>query len=181
MTVTGNLRACLHRPIARRFPIRALAAIVAASVLAGCGSDGDAPGAAVGGTRPVRVIRVTDGDTFHVLREGRDVTIRLIGIDTPEVGWYGGKAECYGAAAGLFLRGTIDGERVRLEFDRERLDPYGRTLTYAHHGGQMLNVILVRRGYARVTIHEPNDRYEEQLRRAQRAARSEGAGLWSAC
>jgi micrococcal nuclease len=127
------------------------------------------------------VLRVTDGDTFHVLRGGRDVTIRLIGIDTPEVGWYGGEAECYGAAAGRFLRRRIEGERVRLEFDRERLDPYDRTLAYAHHEGKMLNVLLVRRGYARVTIYEPNDQYEGRLRRAQRAARDESAGLWSEC
>jgi micrococcal nuclease len=127
------------------------------------------------------VIRVTDGDTFHVLRGGREVTIRLIGIDTPEVGWYGGKAECYGAAAGRFLRRRIGGERVRLELGRERLDPYGRTLAYAHHEKRMLNELLVRGGYARVTIYEPNDRYVDRLRRAQRAAREEGAGLWSAC
>jgi endonuclease YncB( thermonuclease family) len=45
----------------------------------------------------------------------------------------------------------------------------------------MLNLLLVRRGYARVTIYEPNDRYEERLHGAERAARNEGAGLWSAC
>jgi micrococcal nuclease len=146
----------------------------------GC-ANGEATDAALGRTGRVRVIRVTDGDTFHVLRGGREVTIRLIGIDTPEVGWYGGKAECYGAAAGRFLRRRIGGERVRLEFDQERLDPYDRTLAYAHHEGKMLNVHLVRRGYARVTIYEPNDRYERRLRRAQRVAREERGGLWSAC
>jgi endonuclease YncB( thermonuclease family) len=45
----------------------------------------------------------------------------------------------------------------------------------------MLNVLLVRRGYARVTIFEPNQRYEGRLDLAQRNARDEGAGLWSAC
>jgi micrococcal nuclease len=175
---TGTLlaRTCPHRRIARRV----FWALVAASLVAGC-ANGESIDAAVGGTHGVRVIRVTDGDTFHVLRGGRDVTIRLIGIDTPEVGWYGGKAECYGAAAGRFVRRRIAGERVRLEFEWERLDPYNRTLAYAHHEGGMLNVVLVRRGYARVTTFEPNYRYEGRLRRAQRAAREEGAGLWSAC
>jgi micrococcal nuclease len=148
--------------------------------VAGCRSNGVVTDAA-GPDRPVRVVEVTDGDTFHVRRAGRDVTIRLIGIDTPEVGWYGGTPECYGDVAGRFLRDRVDGQRVRLEFDRDRLDPYGRTLAYAHHRGRMLNVLLVRRGYARVTIFEPNDRYEGRLERAQRGARDEGAGLWSAC
>jgi micrococcal nuclease len=169
-------RTRLRRRIARRV----LGAVVAASLVASC-SNGEATDAAVGGTLRAMVLRVTYGDTFHVLRGGRDVTIRLIGIDTPEVGWYGRKAECYGAAAGPFLRRRIDGERVRLEFDQERLDPYDRTLAYAHHEGKMLNVLLVRRGYARVTIYEPNDKYVGRLRRAQRAARDNGAGLWSEC
>lgn len=145
------------------------------------------PPAEQSGTQPplgpwVPVVRVVDGDTFQVLRHGRDVTIRLVGIDTPEVGWYGGEAECYGARAGLFVRDLLEGERVRLEFDLERIDPYQRTLAYAYLGdGRMVNRLLVRRGFAEVTIFEPNDRYEPQLRAAERAARGEAAGLWSAC
>jgi micrococcal nuclease len=139
---------------------------------------GQAPPA--GGLAPVT--RVVDGDTFHVLRKGRDVTIRLIGIDTPEVGWYGGEAECFGARAGFFLRELLEDERVRLEFDLERIDPYDRTLAYVYlHDGRMVNTLLVRRGFAEVTIFEPNDRYEARLRGVERDARAEGAGLWSAC
>jgi micrococcal nuclease len=145
------------------------------------GDPGGEPDTGQGGSF-VRVIRVVDGDTFHVFRGGRDVTIRLIGIDTPEVGWYGGDAECYGSNAGLFLRRLLDGERVRLEFDAERIDPYGRTLAYGYlEDGRMLNLLLVRRGYAQVTIYEPNDRHEPALSRAQAAARVDGRGLWSAC
>jgi micrococcal nuclease len=123
-----------------------------------------------------------DGDTFHVLRGGRDVTIRLIGIDTPEVGWYGARPECYGASAGRYVRRLLDGQRVGLRFDRDRIDPYGRTLAYAYlEDGRLLNVLLVRRGFAEVTIYEPNDRLEPRLRAAESAARKAGRGLWSAC
>ena len=174
---TGPARTLLRRPSRKRLFALCLIA------LAGCDDARDDPRteAAVRTTAPVRVIRVTDGDTLHVLRDGRDVTIRLIGIDTPEVAWYGGTAQCHGARAGRFLRQRLDDETVRLEFDRDRLDPYGRTLAYAYHRGSMVNVLLVRRGYARVTIFEPNDRYEDPLRRAEDAARDEGAGLWSTC
>jgi micrococcal nuclease len=167
-----------HRRRSRRRPL-ALCLIA----LAACGDPRNDPGTETAGGKVERlpVTRVTDGDTFDVLRGGRDVTIRLIGIDTPEVDWYGGTAECYGTTAGRFLRRRLEDERVRLEFDRERLDPYGRTLAYGYHRGKMVNVLLLRRGYARVTIYEPNDRYEPRLRRAQRAAREEGAGLWSVC
>jgi micrococcal nuclease len=142
----------------------------------------DGTGRATPAGGPVPVTRVVDGDTFHVLRKGRDVTIRLIGIDTPEVGWYGGEAECYGARAGFFLRDLLGEERVRLEFDLERIDPYDRTLAYAYLvDGRMVNTLLVRRGFAEVTIFEPNDRYEARLRAVEEVARAEGAGLWSAC
>jgi micrococcal nuclease len=128
------------------------------------------------------VLRVVDGDTLHVRLEGRDVTIRLIGIDAPEVDWYGGQAQCFGARAGRFASGILEDERVRLEFDEERLDPYGRTLGYVHlDDGRMVNVVLVRRGFAQVTIYPPNDRHEGGLRAAEDAARDRGAGLWSAC
>jgi micrococcal nuclease len=128
------------------------------------------------------VLRVVDGDTFHVRRGGRDVTVRLIGVDAPEVGWYGGNAECYGARAGRFLIGLLEDEEVRLELDRERLDRYGRTLAYAYlPSRRMVNVVLVRRGLATMTIFPPNDRHGARLRRAEHAARETGAGLWSAC
>jgi micrococcal nuclease len=134
------------------------------------------------GSRSVPVTRVVDGDTFHVFRGARDVTIRLIGIDTPEVDWYGGEAECYGAAAGRFVGDLLEDARVRLEFDADRIDPYGRTLAYAYLAdGRMLNVLLVRRGFADVSIYEPNDRYELRLRAVEAAARRARAGLWGAC
>jgi micrococcal nuclease len=131
--------------------------------------------------RPVPVTRVVDGDTFHVRHSGHDVSVRLIGIDAPEVGWYGGTAECYGNRAGAVAVELLEGRRVRLEHDAERVDRYGRTLAYAYVSGRMVNVTLVRRGLARVTIFRPNDRHEDRLRRAEDAARRTGAGLWSAC
>jgi micrococcal nuclease len=127
-------------------------------------------------------VRVVDGDTIHVMREGRDVTIRLIGVDAPEVDWYGGRAECFGARAGRFLMELLDGERVRLEDDLDPLDPHGRTLAYAYlSSGRMVNLLLVREGFATVTIFAPNDRHEAPLRAAEADARDRGAGLWSAC
>jgi micrococcal nuclease len=171
----------------RGHPARSLTAAVALVGLLACGRQIDAPATSDGSLlslsrAPIPVISVVDGDTIHVLRGDRDVTVRLIGIDAPEVAWYGGEAECFGARAGRFARALLDDEDVRLELDEERLDPYGRLLAYVWLAdGRMANVVLVRRGFATVTIYPPNDRHEDRLRAAEDAARSEGAGLWSAC
>lgn len=153
-----------------------------ADIRSPAGDEGASRDPARPGGHPAPVLRVVDGDTIHVLRSGRDVTIRLIGIDTPEVDWYGGEAECYGDRAGRFLMRLLQDERVRLEFDRERIDPYDRTLAYVYlPDGRMVNEVLVRRGFAEVTIYEPNDRHEGKLHAAETEARRAGAGLWSAC
>ena len=148
--------------------------------LSGCAGDAVVPAGGGRGT-PVPVVRVVDGDTIRVDRGGEEM-VRLIGIDAPEVGRYGGEAQCFGEEAGRFLERLLDGERVRLETDSEWLDRYGRTLAYVYLAdGRMANVLLVRKGYATVTIYPPNDRYEDELRGAEREARDAARGLWGAC
>jgi len=160
-------------------PVMAL--LLAACAQPGAGG-GDPAAGAPGPDALLPVVRVVDGDTLWVLRDGREENVRLIGVDTPEVDWYGGEAECYGEEAGRFARRLLEDERVRLELDRDPLDPYERTLAYVYlEDGRMVNLLLVRRGYAIVSTYEPNDRYEDRLRDAEAQARAAGLGLWSAC
>jgi micrococcal nuclease len=70
---------------------------------------------------------------------------------------------------------------VRLQFDVERIDPFGRTLAYVWLGDELFNETLVREGYAFVTTYPPNVRYVERLRAAQREARSALRGAWGRC
>jgi micrococcal nuclease len=133
------------------------------------------------GGQAALVTRVVDGDTIEVLLGGRAVDVRLLGVDTPETVHPSEPVECYGPAASAFTSRALGGERVRLTYDEERVDPYGRALAYVWLDGDLFNRILVARGLATVTIYPPNDRYEGRLRGAQGAARSEGRGLWGAC
>ena len=161
---------------------RRLVAVVlalAASACAGPEGADPAPGAR---SAPVRVMKVTDGDTIRVRRGGVEERVRLIGIDAPEVDWYGGEAECFGEEAGRFAEGLLEGRDVRLELDREEFDRYGRTLAYVYSEGRMINEVLVRRGFATVSIYLPNERqHAVDLLAAEARARADGAGLWSAC
>jgi micrococcal nuclease len=154
-----------------------LAAIVS---LVGCASpaaerrgEGDAGGDLV--------TRVVDGDTAHVEIDGRDVTVRFIGIDTPESVAPDQPVECFGPEASAYTEDRLEGERVRLEYDVEREDPFGRTLAYVWLGDELFNETLVREGFALVTTFPPNVAYVDRFTAAQRDAREHDRGLWDAC
>jgi micrococcal nuclease len=127
------------------------------------------------------VTRVVVGDTVEVEFDGREFDVRLIGIDTPETVKPGAPVECFGPEASAYTKDRLEGRTVRLEFDVERFDPFDRTLAYEWLGEELFNETLVREGYALVTTFPPNVRYVEHFRDAQRLARDQGLGLWSAC
>ena len=129
----------------------------------------------------VPVTKVTDGDTIHVTYLGRDERVRLIGVDTPEVPWYGGKSECYGVEAGLYARRRLSARSVRLGFDVTRRDRYGRLLAYVYLGGELFNLTLVRLGYAVADPVRPDTAMAVQFASAEAVARTSGRGLWFAC
>jgi micrococcal nuclease len=129
---------------------------------------------------PGTVTRVVDGDTVYVRLRGRELDVRLIGIDTPEVDPSIG-VECYGDEASSFTERELDGREVNLEFDVERHDRYGRVLAYVWLDGELFNERLIDEGYAVVTTFPPNVKYVERFTASQARARDAGRGLWGAC
>ena len=126
-----------------------------------------------------RVERVVDGDTL-VLTD--DTRVRLIGIDTPETVDPRRPVECFGREASDRLKLLLPpGTPVRLEYDVERTDRYGRTLAYVHRAGDDLfvNLSLARDGYAEQLTVPPNVEYADQIGDAIDEARSERRGLWA--
>ena len=115
-----------------------------------------------------QVSHVDDGDTI-VLTDGR--RIRYIGINTPEIGHMGRKSEPFARKAKAFNRYLVTGRRIRLVFDREKKDRYGRHLAYLFlEDGTFVNKKIVAAGYAHVLYRHPNDRYADVLLKAQRKA-----------
>ena len=128
----------------------------------------------------VLVARVVDGDTIEVGRE-RILDVRLIGIDTPETVHPSEPVQCFGPAASQRTRKALEGDVVRLEFDVERRDHYGRLLAYVWDDAKLFNKVLVERGFATVSTYPPNVKYVERFVAAQRRARGADRGLWGAC
>jgi micrococcal nuclease len=77
----------------------------------------------------------------------------------------------------------LEGEAVRLRFDAERRDRYGRLLAYVYRArdGLFVNAELVRRGYAVTLTIPPNVAHATEFARLASSARRAGRGLWSAC
>ncbi len=119
---------------------------------------------------------VVDGDTV-VLDDGRRV--RYIGINAPELEHDGHQAEPFAEEAKQFNASLVDRKEVRLEFDREHTDPYGRTLAYVFlKDGTLVNAQIISHGYAFLLYHSQNRKYDSILLQLQRAAMSAKKGIW---
>jgi micrococcal nuclease len=119
---------------------------------------------------------VNDGDTI-VLTDGRHV--RYIGINAPEIAHDNHKAEVFGYAAKKYNQSLLRSKKVRLEFDKEKHDRYGRLLAYIFLlDGTFINKKMIEKGYAYVLHRRPNVKYDEVLLKAQRDAMSAKQGMW---
>lgn len=121
------------------------------------------------------VVHVIDGDTIDVLMDGEvEERVRLIGIDSPELG------ECYGDEATQGLARLIDDETVYLERDVSDRDQFGRLLRYVWTVDDVLvNEIVVQRGWAIARDYPPDIHFSADLHAAESRARDADAGLWA--
>ncbi|MFM7597445.1 MAG: thermonuclease family protein [Actinomycetota bacterium] len=160
---------------------RVVATTLIALLASGCYAGSREAGVQQG---PYAVVRAVDGDTIRVVREGQEIVVRLIGINTPETVAPDRPVECFGPEASERTKQLVTGQKVWLEYDdvTGETDKYARTLAYVWlTPDQMLNEELVREGYAEERTYQEGYRYQDRLRDAEEAAQGAGAGLWSAC
>jgi micrococcal nuclease len=164
----------------------ALLALVVYLLVAGGENGGgtvetSAGGPAARGPASAPVLRVVDGDTIEVALGGETEDVRYIGVDTPETVKPGEPVQCWGPEASELNHRLVEGETVRLVFDRELRDVYGRLLAYVYVGHRFVNAELVRRGYARTLEIPPNTAHADRLAALESRAGDAGLGLWGAC
>lgn len=134
-----------------------------------------------------KLIGVVDGDTIIVEIDGKETTVRLIGIDTPEsVNPDESKNTEYGTYASEYTKTLLSNiTTVYLEYDVSTEDTYGRTLAYVWLNNNtsdieanMLNAILVAKGYAYDKVYMPNNKYSDIFMELRLKAISNNSGLW---
>ena len=154
-----------------------------------CSTGQDGGGGGGGGTKPppvkvqrARIVRVVDGDTMKVdLAKGPQVTVRLLGIDTPEV--YGGK-ECGGPQASRDAKKLLPrGTRVVLRSDRSQplKDRYGRLLRYMQRGKYDVSWVQLAVGNATVLVVGKKFNRFGKYKRAVAKAKRKDLGRWGHC
>jgi len=136
------------------------------------------------------VERVIDGDTIVVTTpEGKSEEVQLIGIQAPE-------DEKMGQEATEFVKELIEGKEIRLEFDVQERDKYGRLLAYVHIQPEglkelktkesglyaikepFINAIIMKMGYATPMTIPPNVKYADLFKELYVEAEEAGRGLW---
>ena len=125
------------------------------------------------------VVDIVDGDTIKVEIDGQPHTVRYIGINAPEISSPGSGSEAFGPEASAKNKELVGGRVVELEKDVSETDKYGRLLRYVWMGDVMVNSEMVRLGYAQVSTHPPDVKYQERLLRLQHEARADCRGLWA--
>jgi micrococcal nuclease len=129
-----------------------------------------------------RVLEAIDGDTVVVeFADGSTDTVRLLGVDTPETHHPTKGVQCFGSEAAAYTASRLTGRIVELEGDVEPRDIYDRRLAYVIVDGDRFDDELLRKGYARLLVLDPNRAHARELLAAELDARRHGRGLWAAC
>ncbi|KUP24237.1 thermonuclease family protein [Paenibacillus sp. DMB5] len=128
-------------------------------------------------TMEAEVTSVIDGDTFRIrTNEGNTEKVRMLLIDTPEIGE---QPEPYALEARDYTKELLGGQTVHLEFDESERDQYGRLLAYVYVDDRMVNELLLEKGLARVAVFPPDTMYVADFREIESKAREAKLRVWS--
>lgn len=128
----------------------------------------------------LRVLKVIDGDTVK-LSNGK--LLRYIGIDSPEINikkdnHFQYSPQPYSLEAKEYNRNLVEGKVVKVEFDLNKYDKYGRLLGYCFVNDIFVNAKLIEEGYAVLYTYPPNVKYTDLFINLQSQARDNKKGLW---
>lgn len=129
------------------------------------------------------VVKVVDGDTLTVKLDGKNQTVRVIGIDTPETVDPRKPVQCFGIAASNRAEQLLTGKEVELESDptQGNTDKYGRLLRFVwlDNGKTDYGLSTIAEGYAHEYTYATPYKYQKHYKAAQKEATTKKLGLWA--
>lgn len=124
---------------------------------------------------------VLDGDTFTIDYAGKETSVRIVGINTPETIDPRTTAECFGREASDYLKGLITGKKVRIESDSSTTDrdKYNRLLRYVYLDGEDVGLKIISNGYGYEYTYDIPYSKQATYKDAQKEAEKNKVGLWA--
>ena len=135
----------------------------------------------------VQLVRVVDGDTLLVNKDGVEVRVRLLEVDTPEsVHVDASKNNEFGEMASAYTKKLLENvDTLYLSYDKEKVDQYGRTLAYVWLSNDTsdvvnncLNAKLLQDGMAQFKVFGENDLFSDEFSKLEQTAKDNMTGIW---
>lgn len=123
-----------------------------------------------------------DGDTAKFNLNNEIITVRFLGIDTPETVHTQKEEQPYGQEASNYTKTRLEnGDKIELEYDSNSLekDKYGRVLVWIWIDDSLLQEELVKNGLARTYMLQDNYRYAGRLQLAEEEAKNNHINIWN--
>ena len=128
-------------------------------------------------SKGITIERVIDGDTFIAKVDGAVLSVRLIGIDAPELG------TCHAEKSKQILKSLLlNQEDLWLTKGSEEHDKYGRTLAYVFDKDvRFINMHMVKLGAAKAMNISPNIEHAHLFNEAEAQASIANVGSNRSC
>ena len=123
-----------------------------------------------------------DGDTAKFELDGKEITVRFLGIDTPETVHPTKGEEPYGKEASNYTKQKLENaEKIEIEYDENasKTDKYERPLVWVWVDDTLLQEELISNGLARTYMLQDNYKYAWMLQENEEKAKEEKVGIWS--
>lgn len=126
-----------------------------------------------------RVIAVYDGDTIQIrLKDKQSWKVRLIGVNAPEIGVGREEMQFRAEMSKKFAFHQLYKKKVRLSYESEIVDKYGRLLAYVWTEEEgLFNKFIISEGFASAYLNF-DFQYRDEFKEAERVARRNEKGYW---
>jgi len=114
---------------------------------------------------------VIDGDLITITSKGKEVEVRLFGIDTPE------KTQAFGQSAKNFTGAMASGKEIRVEPIFK--DPNGKTVAMVFVNGFNLNEQIISQGFGWVCRQYCKESFCADWLKLEANAKASQKGLWA--
>lgn len=126
------------------------------------------------------IVHIYDGDTFRISFGRSEFRLRLLGVNAAEIGDPREEVDLWARLARRFALYHLLRQQVKLTFERDKQDRYGRLLAYVWlKDNTLFNELILKHGLARyLETTSLSPAMKKRLQQAEEEARKAKRGIW---